>query len=79
MYETPTIVVNDPGVCQFVTRTGYAKMAERIDVLFQVDPRGRRGWVDAAFVNLLWPLDTAANVWSNVLPEFDEDKNHGLH
>jgi len=35
-----TIAIDDPNICQSVTRTGCAKMAERIDVLFGVETPG---------------------------------------
>jgi len=61
-----TIAIDDPGVCQSVTRAKCAKTAERIDVLFGVetplDPRStpshtaRRKGSDATFAKLLWPV-----------------------
>jgi len=67
-----TIAIDDPGVCQSVTRAGCAKTAERIDVLFGVkthgDPKNialhggahlltvKGRGFDAAFAKLLWPL-----------------------
>jgi len=37
-----TIAIDDPGVCQFITRLRCAKTAERIDVLFGVETPGDR-------------------------------------
>jgi len=42
MREVQTIAINDPGVSQSVTKAGCAKTAEQIDVLFELETRGKQ-------------------------------------
>jgi len=40
MYEVHTIAIDDPVVCQSVTRAGCAKMHEEMDILFGMQSPG---------------------------------------
>jgi len=73
IHEIRTIVIVDPSVCQFVCHTtGCVNTAERIEVLFGeksfgaprhivldrvLIPYGERWRLDAAFVELLLPIN----------------------